>query len=520
MADRTVMTQTEEAPVLLDDVMEEAAPPRRRRWPWYAAAGLIVAILLVGWLVLRNGDSAADDEPTAQLTTGEVVRTDLVEVTTYAGTLGRVAGDPVVAVAAGTVTSAAEVGDVVEQGEVLFAIDREPTVLLYGTSPAYRTIASSEGTVSISTTVQGTVTVLPEAGDILAQGDVAVVVDDEATFVLYGELPAWRTLEEGVDEGPDVQQLEQALVDLGYDPDETVDIDEDFTVNTENMVERWQEDVGAEEDGVVDLGEVVFLSDASEVIVVPTALGQGVGPGQLILEVGDGVSPSGDDIAQLETSLAALGFDPGPVDGIYTEATRSAVIEWQGSIGADDDGIVDLGEVVFLPTAIRISDRLTSVGSAVSPGTPVLAATGSDIVVTIDLPAEDQGLVAEGDPVTIELPDNSTTPGTVETVDTVASVSAQGEAVFEVTILLDDPAAAGGLDEAPVDVDIVTDRVDDVMAVPVTALLALAEGGYAVEVVEGAGGTRLVGVDPGFYAEGLVEIDSDGVDVGDRVVVP
>lgn len=514
------MTQIEEARVLLDDVMEEAAPRRRRRWPWAVLLLIFAVAAVIVWLVIRNGDTGGDEAPAAQLSTGEVVRTDLVEVTTYEGTLGRVAGDPVSSGLAGTVTGAAEVGDVVAQGDVLFEVDGEPVVLLYGDLPAYRSIASSEDTLSISAVRPGTVTQLPESGDVLEQGDVIFAIDDEPTFLLYGDMPAWRTLDDGVDDGPDVEQLEQALVDLGYDPDGIVSIDEEFTANTESMVERWQEDVGIDDDGVVDFGDVVFLSDAAEVMDVAVVVGQTLPSGQLIALVGNGVAPTGDDVLQLESALATLGFDPGPVDDTYTGATRGAVLDWQRSLGSDDDGIVDLGEVVFLPAAIRISDQLTTVGTAVNPGTPVLAATGSDIVVSLDLPAEDQGLVSAGDSVTIELPDNSVTTGTVETVDTVASVSAQGEAVFEVTILLDDPTAAAGLDEAPVDVDIVTDRVDGVMAVPVTALLALAEGGYAVEVVDGAGATRLVGVDPGFYAEGLVEIDSDGVSVGDRVVVP
>ena len=47
-----------------------------------------------------------------------------------------------------------------------------------------------------------------------------------------------------------------------------------------------------------------------------------------------------------------------------------------------------------------------------------------------------------------------------------------------------------------------------------------AEGGYAVEVDEGGGSVRLVAVDPGFFADGLVEVDSDGLEPGDRVVIP
>jgi hypothetical protein len=104
-------------------------------------------------------------------------------------------------------------------------------------------------------------------------------------------------------------------------------------------------------------------------------------------------------------------------------------------------------------------------------------------------------------------------------VDDTATVT-EGQAVFQVTIGLDDPALASGLDEAPVDVDVVTDEALGVKAVPVTALLALAEGGYAVEVVDGPGDTHLVGVEAGLFADGWVEVTGDGLEVGDQVVVP
>ncbi len=519
MADRVKLAAMEQSPPPVAEPAPEVPVAHRRRWPWIAAVLLIVAVA-GGWWLSRDGRTVADEEPAAASRTGDVVRADLVEVTSYAGTLGRVAGDPVTSSLAGTVTWAAEPGDVVAQGDVLFEVNGEPVVLLFGDGPAYRPLASSEGTVSVTARRAGTVTGVAAEGQILQQGDIVAVIGDVPTFVMYGDTPVWRTLREDVDEGPDVRQLEQALVDLGYDPSGTVTVDEDFTGFTEDMVERWQEDVGIEEDGIVDLGEVVFLTGPSEVMAVVATTGQTVGAGQTLLEVGDGVAPEGDDVAGLEQALTALGFDPGPVDGRYTAATRAAVVAWQASLGAEEDAVVDLGEVVFLPAAIRISDRLVTVGSAVNPGTPVLAATGSEIRVTMQLPAEDQGLLAEGDAVTIELPDNSVTPGTVESVDTVATVSQQGDAVFEVIIVLDDPAAAGGLDEAPVDVDVVTDRVDGAMAVPVTALLALAEGGYAVEVVDASGNTRLVAVDPGFYADGLVEVESAGLSVGDEVVLP
>ena len=107
----------------------------------------------------------------------------------------------------------------------------------------------------------------------------------------------------------------------------------------------------------------------------------------------------------------------------------------------------------------------------------------------------------------------------VTEIGSVVLANQQGATYFEMTVTLDDPEAAPGLDEAPVDVLVTGDRADDVLAVPVTALLALAEGGYAVEVVAD-GGVVLVAVDPGLFADGFVEVTSTDLREGMQVVVP
>ena len=69
------------------------------------------------------------------------------------------------------------------------------------------------------------------------------------------------------------------------------------------------------------------------------------------------------------------------------------------------------------------------------------------------------------------------------------------------------------------DVEVTAELAEDVLSVPVSALLALVEGGYAIEVPDGDG-TRLIGVDTGMFADGLVEITGDGISEGLEVVVP
>jgi membrane fusion protein, multidrug efflux system len=231
----------------------------------------------------------------------------------------------------------------------------------------------------------------------------------------------------------------------------------------------------------------------------------------------------GPDVLQLETALTALGFNESEasmtVDDTYTGSTESVVETWQESIGADEDGVVDLGDVLFLPGPVRVDALQVSVGDQVASGTAIFTTSGDDLEIDFDLPTSEQDNVSVGDAVEVTLPDLSTTTGSVTEISTVATRPEDGgEASFEVVVVLDDPSVADGIDEAPVTVDVITDRVDGVTALPVEALVALAEGGYAVEVADGAE-TRLVAVEPGFYADGLVEVTGE-VSPGDRVVVP
>ena len=94
-----------------------------------------------------------------------------------------------------------------------------------------------------------------------------------------------------------------------------------------------------------------------------------------------------------------------------------------------------------------------------------------------------------------------------------------GTVTLPVTLTLDRPDSSGSLDGAPVTVRVVTESREDVLAVPVEALLALREGGYAVETVDAEGDSHYVGVKLGLFTDGWVEVTGDIVE-GAQVVVP
>jgi hypothetical protein len=127
------------------------------------------------------------------------------------------------------------------------------------------------------------------------------------------------------------------------------------------------------------------------------------------------------------------------------------------------------------------------------------------------------------------MPDNSTTPGVVSYVSTVAitpansgNSSGSGSPTVTVNVTPLDPAATGNLDDLSVDVWITTASVADAYVVPVDALLALAGGGYALEAVGAGGAHHLVAVTLGLFddADGLVQVSGAGIFTGERLVVP
>ena len=238
-----------------------------------------------------------------------------------------------------------------------------------------------------------------------------------------------------------------------------------------------------------------------------------------------GMSP-GKDVAELNANLRALGYGSGLSGDAFTSATAAAIDAFQAAHGLSQTGELLLGSVVFESGAVRVTSVTPTAGATVQAG-PVLGITSLSREVTIELDAAQQSYVKVGDPVTITLPDNSTTPGKVSYVGTVATVPSgdqggSGTPTIEVDVTPTNPAATGHLDQAPVNVSITTGSVQNALVVPVDALLALASGGYAIEEAGAGGAHHLVAVQLGLFddADGLVQITGSGVAPGQRIVVP
>jgi hypothetical protein len=382
---------------------EAGGPSRRRRHPVRTSliALVVTTVVAAGGIaatgVLGGGGNTPAAAPSGPASTAEVERNTLTRSETVDGTLGY--GDPV-SVQAATGGGEQPAGDGATGG-------------------------SGDGGDG-----GGTLTWLPDEGDVIQRGEAVYDVDGEPVPLLYGATPLYRTLDVG-SEGPDVKPLERNLAALGYTG---FTVDEEYTVATAAAVEEWQEDLGREETGTVAPGDAVVASGARRV-------------------------------AEVTAALAA--------------AASGEVLTW----------------------------------------------TDTERLVTVDLETQYEDLVTEGASATVTLPDGTQAGATVADIGNAATADpAEGDSggdttTLPVTLSVKDQQQLGRYQAAPVSVTMAAESREDVLAVPVNALVARRGGGYAVQAVT-AGGTENRPVELGLFAGGMVEISGAGITEGLKVAIP
>jgi hypothetical protein len=159
-----------------------------------------------------------------------------------------------------------------------------------------------------------------------------------------------------------------------------------------------------------------------------------------------------------------------------------------------------------------------------------MTTTSTQLIVTVDLSASSQSEAVLGEHVTVEMPDGSYVDGVITGVSPVAQSSSSSgtgaaasgsgsssssSATIPVTVALSGRHTGAGLDDASVSVNFAEAVANNVLSVPVTALLATSGGNYAVQ--EAAAPHKLVPVTTGLFAAGYVQISGPGIYSGLQV---
>ncbi|MEU0738677.1 peptidoglycan-binding domain-containing protein [Streptomyces sp. NPDC006134] len=337
----------------------------------------------------------------------------------------------------------------------------------------------------------GTVTWLPEAGTTAERGDTLLRVDDRPVVLLYGSLPMYRDL-----------GLTTAAPGGGTAPGDGTG---EGTGEGTGVPGERQPDGGT--------GKATAASpSAAPAVPVPTGAGT-----TAVTEL------RGMDVLQFETNLAALGYTGFTVDERFTARTAAAVERWQKALGVPQTGTVGIGDVVYSGGKVRTGRPGVRLGEAV--GENALTYTGTARKVVVDASAADASWAVRGTTVRVRLPDGTSVKGEVASVGRQASApeggsgedgSGPGAATLPVTVTIEDQKSVGRLESGPVTVEYVGREVEDVLTVPVAALVALAEGGHGLETANG----DFVAVKTGLFADGKVEVSGPAVREGLKVRIP
>ncbi|GAA3437503.1 peptidoglycan-binding protein [Kutzneria kofuensis] len=235
----------------------------------------------------------------------------------------------------------------------------------------------------------------------------------------------------------------------------------------------------------------------------------------------DGPTLKGADVAVVAQNLKALGYSVGtlpkdPQQAAFTPTIAQALKKWQKSVGLDDTGTLDVGQVVVLAGPMRVNSVTAQLGDPVAGD--LLTLTSTQKVVTMPVDATEVGQIKTGAAVTIIRPDTKTVSARVTAISTTVDGGGKdqttGPPKLTVTVTPDDPSTLADLDAASVQVQVTTSVHKGVLAVPVGALVALREGGYAVQTPDG----KYRAVQTGMFANGMVEISGDGIADGLKVV--
>ena len=450
----------------------------------------------------------------------------------------------------------------------------------------------------LNSPTNGVVTFLPEEGSVVNFGEVLFIIDNKPVILLQGSTPFYRTLDLNSDPGVDIQQVEEALVYLGY-ADSTFVPDEVFDEQTSKMLNTLYIDYGIDTKSEITPTEQVLINQKQDEIELlentvsdgGTTLSEVNNKKKLLDDAKENATKENaawqaaeNEIERIQNLIDELSYESMSEDtragkkaqyeeDIKTqeriqsrEAGKESGIDAAEQLAIDnaqkayDDTLESYNEGVdrdaelakareelnelqlssisetFSPTnafasktPIIAGSIINDLGSAVALNSPLYNISSVGIEVVFQVDATDQETVTLGKNVEIELPTDERVPTVITFIDQVVTQTQAGDFI-EVVLEVLNPEEVEAYDQAPVKVFLTTEVSENVLYVPVNALLALAEGGYALEVYEGVAegstfegesgvDTTYVAVEIGVFTDGFVEVIGN-IQEGQLVVVP
>ena len=281
-----------------------------------------------------------------------------------------------------------------------------------------------------------------------------LIVGSSGVVLMFGKNPARRGFKFGMDNGLDVQQLEENLILMGYGNQLAFGADTHFDHDTRDSIKLMQEGLEMNTTGNLPFGTIVFL--------------------------------------------------PGP---ILVESLSASV-----NLGIS----VPKGQTIMSVVVIERPDK----SLAFNPNVASNRQSSQRVITTIDV--QDRHIISLETEVEIELPDGTTTIGWIESIGSIAVIPDGPQAsdpYFDLDIRLREDGGFHQWTGAEVTVLVTKELALETLSVEVTALLALLDGGYAIEVVRGSDAV-LIPVELGIYSDGWVEIRGEGLQEGLEVLIP
>ena len=557
----------------------------------------VVALAYGGFYFGTQNTEIATSNKTLELTTVSIQKGDLEKKEEYNGTLRQTDSKVLNSPMSGVVTYVPKEGTVISFGEVLFAVDNKPVILLEGTTPFYRTL-------DLNSNPGPDVLQLEEALIYLGYAAEDFVSDetfDEVTSKMLNSL----YIDYGIDTKSDITPVEQVVINLKEAEVESIekiiddggiskvfvddkkkqldDLIKNSSVSTAELNDKkkklddakeaateesaaWQVANNLVDDYYVQITLLQDLtnpktnakssSEREDEIKVYEDL---IEEQKRIRDLEKGKESGIDAAEALAIETAQKAYDEelqvynqgiSATDALAIETAQKA---YDDALDEYNNGVDQVSELAkakeeleelrlssrsetFSPTnayasetSLIVGSYINEVGSAVALNSPLYNISSIGIEVVFQVDATDQETVSLGDGVEIELPTDERVPTVISFIDQVVTQTQAGEFI-EVTLEVLNPEEIETYDQAPVKVFVITEISAGVLYVPVNALLALAEGGYALEVYEGevetgtfngesGVDTNYIAVEIGVFTDGFVEVKGN-ISEGQVVVVP